>query len=233
MKKQILVALGVVALLALILVPLGIAQFGKTPSTIATTTEDAAVQTTGGSSQSVFDDSRSNSVLENVLDSTTNVDADEADAIAQALFEGTTDRIEQAIEDGVLVWKVRITADGQEANVRIDADTGEIVRYRVEDAIGSEFEFRDDSFDDSFDDSLDDNSNDGALESVVDSTTPISSDEAISIALAEFEGTVDRVEQEFEDGILVWNVRIDRSGDVEADIRIDAQTGDIVRFRIK
>lgn len=64
---------------------------------------------------------------------------------------------------------------------------------------------------------------------VVDSA--ISRDQAIVAAQARFAGTVGRVEQETEDGVLVWKVRIVSAEGVRADIEVNATTGEITRFK--
>lgn len=59
----------------------------------------------------------------------------------------------------------------------------------------------------------------------------ISVDEAIKIALNEFPGEVDDVDLEREDGRLIYEIEIER-GDKEAEIEIDAYTGEVILIEI-
>ncbi len=59
----------------------------------------------------------------------------------------------------------------------------------------------------------------------------ISKEEAIRIALEQFSGTVDDVDLEEENGRLVYEIEIER-GDLEADIEIDAYTGEVIVMEI-
>lgn len=61
--------------------------------------------------------------------------------------------------------------------------------------------------------------------------TVISQDEAINIALAQFSGEVDDVDLDEEDGRLIYEIEIER-GDLEAEIMIDAYTGEIIIMEI-
>ena len=67
---------------------------------------------------------------------------------------------------------------------------------------------------------------------IVNPSSSVTQSEAIAIAQAVFSGTVDRVEQEFEDGVLVWKVRLNASNGEEADVIIDAETGEILRVKM-
>src|SRR5699024_2179135 len=59
----------------------------------------------------------------------------------------------------------------------------------------------------------------------------ISIEEAKRIALAEFSGEIDDIELDTEDGRLIYEVEIER-GDKEAEIEIDAYTGEILLIEI-
>lgn len=64
---------------------------------------------------------------------TTEVSFDEAKATALAEFPGATiNRVRLEEEDGVLVWRFRLTStDGNESRVEVNAQSGEIVRIDV------------------------------------------------------------------------------------------------------
>jgi uncharacterized membrane protein YkoI len=45
--------------------------------------------------------------------------------------QGTVDRVETGIEDGIFVWKIRIISDGVRTDVRIEDATGKIIRVET------------------------------------------------------------------------------------------------------
>lgn len=61
--------------------------------------------------------------------------------------------------------------------------------------------------------------------------TAINREQAIEIARGQLNGAVERVEQEVEDGILVWKVRIANDTGVRTDIQVNTNTGEIVRIK--
>lgn len=71
------------------------------------------------------------------------------------------------------------------------------------------------------------------VEGIISDNTSVNINEAIEIAKGLAPGTVDRVEQEIEDGKIVWKVRIFQSNGARADIRIDAETGNVTRRRLR
>ncbi|PRO65957.1 PepSY domain-containing protein [Alkalicoccus urumqiensis] len=60
---------------------------------------------------------------------------------------------------------------------------------------------------------------------------PLTEEEAGAIALEEFPGTIDDIDRGEEDGRLVYEIEIE-SGDRDADIWIDAYTGEVLRVEI-
>jgi|GEM_PF-2913790 len=146
------------------------------------------------------------------------ISQDQAIVIAQARFAGTVGRVEQEMEDGILVWNIRITnTDGVRADISVNAGTGEIVRFKSENVDTKE---------------NDENENeDGDHASTV---TEVTKDEAIAIAKGKLDGDVIKTQLEGEDGVQVWNVRIvNTTTSQRADVRINATTGDVIRLRIR
>lgn len=145
-------------------------------------------------------------------------------AIDKALerFAGTVGRVEQDVEEGVSVWKIRIVnAEGVRADIEVSVETGAIVRFKTEDA---------DERQSNEDEDKDEH------QTSVSGQTEVTRDEATAIAQGKLGGDLEKIELESEDGILVWNVRIvktDGAVVTRADIRIDAATGDIIRFRVR
>jgi len=58
----------------------------------------------------------------------TNLTQEEAINIALGVAKGDVDRIETEIEDGKLLWKIRIISDGTRTDVRIEDATGKVIR---------------------------------------------------------------------------------------------------------
>lgn len=94
------------------------------------------------------DDSNSSSAT------TTNlITAEKAAEIAVSEVNGTVEEIEQELEHGRMEYKVELNTSTGEAEVRIDAETGKVVRVERDD---------DDDKDDSRDDDDDSKTDDGA-----------------------------------------------------------------------
>ena len=60
------------------------------------------------------------------------IDATEAIAIAQKEFSGTVTDLELEEEDGRYIYEIEIKANGEEAELEIDAMTGEIIVIEIE-----------------------------------------------------------------------------------------------------
>lgn len=75
--------------------------------------------------------------VEGIISNNTSVDINEAIEIAKRLAPGAVDRVEQEVEDGKIVWKIRIfQSNGTRADIRIDAETGNVTRGRFRDVGG-------------------------------------------------------------------------------------------------
>ncbi|KIL46776.1 PepSY domain-containing protein [Jeotgalibacillus soli] len=131
---------------------------------------------------------------------------EEAKEIAVAKYGGYVESIELERENRVQVYDIDIENDGIEYDIDLDAYTGEFLKVKEE---------RDDDDDDK-------QTGENALTDDV-----ITQDEAISIALKAAPGTVVRVELDEDDGRIKYEIEI-KTTDGEADIEIDAHTGDIL-----
>ncbi|PYZ98118.1 hypothetical protein CR205_05850 [Alteribacter lacisalsi] len=106
--------------------------------------------------------------------------------------------IERNDDDGRPVYHVTVAEEGGTGMFELDAVTGDILSYTVE-------------------------------EENQQAEGPISEQEAINIALNEFQGEVDDVDLEQKDGRLVYEIEIENdSTGIEADFIIDAYTGEIL-----
>ncbi len=147
-----------------------------------------------------------------ILDTTTEININEAMSIAQGAASGTVGRVEQEMEDGRIVWNVRVTAsDGTRTDVRIDAETGNVIRTRTGNAEARE--------------RIDDDA--------ASADSKISQSRAIEIAKGLNSGNVENAELEAEDGRLAWKVRLVAADGTRMDVRIDAETGNVIRLRVK
>ena len=63
----------------------------------------------------------------------TNLTREEAIDIAMDIATGDVDRIETEIEDGKLIWKIRIISNGTRTDVRIEDATGNVIRVDIDD----------------------------------------------------------------------------------------------------
>jgi uncharacterized membrane protein YkoI len=63
----------------------------------------------------------------------TNLTQEEAINIAMDVAEGDVDRIETEIEEGKLVWKIRIVSNGTRTDIRIEDATGKVIKTDTND----------------------------------------------------------------------------------------------------
>ncbi|MBM7094285.1 PepSY domain-containing protein [Bacillus sp. H-16] len=112
--------------------------------------------------------------------------------------DATILEVEQREEEGRAIYHVTVDQEGGTGTFELDAVSGEVLLYTQE-------------------------------EDEPEQQEPISEDEAIEIALREFQGEVDDVDLEQKDGRLVYDIEIENDDtDVEADIIIDAYTGEVI-----
>lgn len=152
----------------------------------------------------------------------------EVEKLVTAQYPGTITELELEKENRRLVYEIEIESDGVEYDLKVDADTGEILKM--------EKDFRD------VDD--EDDRNDISEEVVVageekvkapnEKTTKdtfIGENKAIEIALAKFPGKVEDVELDEDDGRYIYEIEIENN-DRDAEFEIDAKTGKILEMKI-
>lgn len=93
-----------------------------------------------------------------------------------------------------------LRTDGTGAEVRVNLRTGEADRVRDED-----------------------------LDTEEQTAPAVSATDAMTIALEEAGGSIDDMELDTEDGIRVWEVKVISDGNEEFEIRIDADSGEVLR----
>lgn len=160
---------------------------------------------------------------DHIFDPNTEISRDEAIDIARNYAAGALIEAEQGYEHGVLVWEVKLLDGTAIREVKVNANTGAIVDLDGDD------DRDDDSGDDTEEDVGDDSSDNGIFEEIIDNNTIVTGQDAINIAKAAVNGAVERIEQGYEDGILVWKVRL-IDGSIEREVYINAETGEITRI---
>lgn len=161
-------------------------------------------------------------------------------------YPGEIMEIEQETEFNRPVYEVEIKTEDREYDIKLDGKTGEILNISETPIKDKEKADNENKNNTAKEEKLEDNtSNDKPKEVVIkekgdeqsqqenDKTKEviISYEEAKRIALAEFSGEIDDIELDTEDGRLIYEVEIER-GDKEAEIEIDAYTGEIILIEI-
>jgi uncharacterized membrane protein YkoI len=154
----------------------------------------------GSGSSLVSDVDHDGSIPEN------NVTLSEQEAIdiATAEANGTVDEVELENEDGVPVYEIKlVTTSGSETEVAVHADDGIVLETESEDEGMDE-------------------------DSISESNVTLSEQEAIDIATAEANGTVDEVELETEDGAPVYEVELVTANGSETEVAVHADDGTVL-----
>ena len=110
-----------------------------------------------------------------------------------------------------MVYEIEVlSTDGIEQEVKVDAQTGEVVRVEVDDEENEE---------------KDDAQNQAELAK----QAKITEDEAINAALEKVPGTVNKVELEDENGTIVYEIEVLSTDGTEQEVKVDAQTSDVIK----
>ncbi|AJD89610.1 hypothetical protein JMA_02930 [Jeotgalibacillus malaysiensis] len=149
------------------------------------------------------------------------ISVEEAKEKALAEYDGVVESIELEKKRDGYVYDIDIDDGDMDYDLDIDASNGEILRVEEE---------RDDDDDDDDDNVSSSNSNGTAGSST--SEDLISQEEAVEIALAEVEGTLESVELDDDDGRAIYEVEINTGtgDDDDAEFDIDAVTGEILEM---
>jgi len=100
-----------------------------TETEIETILETITETITETETETVVETSTETDVVPSTSD--TNLTQEEAINIAMGVSQGDVDRIETEIEDGRLIWKIRIISNGSRTDIRIDDLTGEVIRVET------------------------------------------------------------------------------------------------------
>lgn len=145
------------------------------------------------------------------------ISVEEAKEKALAEYDGVVESIELEKKRDGYVYDIDVDNGDMDYDLDMDASNGEILRVEEE---------RDD--DDDSDDNVISTNSDGTAGST--SEDYISQEEAVEIALAEVEGTLESVELDDDDGRAVYEVEINTGSGDDAEFDIDAVTGEILEM---
>ena len=136
-------------------------------------------------------------------------------------------------EDGVLVYEFDIETPGSgHREVRVDATSGVIVQNKHEEGVVSDAAHRTESAVRTIGDDVS-NTADRVFghDEIARMNLRISEPQARRIALRETHGgTVKDVDLKREHGVIVWDVEVDTPGKGHDDVRIDANTGAVLKL---
>lgn len=132
--------------------------------------------------------------------------------LVESQYSGQITELEMDKEFNKVVYEVEVQDNGVEYDVKLDGDTGEVLKEKQKE-------------------DLDDQSELKVKEKVTENDDIISDEEAKEIALQEFDGTVTDFELDEDDDRLIYEIEV-RNNNQEADFEIDAVTGDIYEQEI-
>ena len=146
MKRDLFKIMTLVILLAFLMVFVVISCKGKTTETTQECSQGSIAETSSGAATVSDTTAASSSSAETTVPGSTSESSStqttattsngqeakltqqQAIEIALTAASGTVDRVETEIEHGKLVWKVRLISNGTRTDVRIDDETGKIIR---------------------------------------------------------------------------------------------------------
>ena len=133
---------------------------------------------------------------------------------------GTVNKVELEDEDGTIVYGIEIVSeDGSQQDVKIDAQTGKVVKVEADDKEENGKE--------------NDEENDGQNQAELAKQAKITEEAATKTALEKVPGTVNKVELEDEDGHVVYDVEINAKDGSKQSVKVDAQTGKIIKVELE
>jgi len=161
-------------------------------------------------------------------------------------YPGEITDVKQETEFKHAVYQVKITGDKKEYSLKLDGDNGDVLDIKEKpikkeqakkEADKKQGDKKSTDKSDKKDKQKDktDKKKEQTNEKEPESESKkavISTKEAGEIALKEFSGEIDEIELEEEDGRLIYEVEIER-GEQEAEIEIDAYTGEIIVIEIE
>ena len=167
--------------------------------------------------------------------------SEEIDDIVTSQYPGTITEMELEKDSNQVIYEVEITEDGKEYELKLDGNTGEVLKIKEKEMVKKQTDNIDqhpkkkqaqqqanDQVDQKNQSQSETNENrPDQQDKRNQQKTVIDADEAVQIALKEFSGTVESVELDEDDHRLIYEVEIE-AGDEEAEVEIDAYTGEVL-----
>lgn len=167
--------------------------------------------------------------------------SEEIDDIVTSQYPGTITEMELEKDSNQVIYEVEITEDGKEYELKLDGNTGEVLKIKEKEMVKKQTDDTDqhpkkkqaqqqanDQVDQKNQSQSETNENrPDQQDKRNQQKTVIDADEAVQIALKEFSGTVESVELDEDDHRLIYEVEIE-AGDEEAEVEIDAYTGEVL-----
>lgn len=178
--------------------------------------------------------------------------ADEIEQLVTEQYPGTI--TDTKLDEGLnkVIYDVSVTNDRKEYHLKLDGNTGEILKLEDKGLVNKEQmavddqdktekkvnniekkqEKTDDKKTEKIEEDKKEQKEEKKKEPKPEQKTVIDAQEAINIALKEFPGTVDSYELDDDDGRLIYEIEIESSKG-EAEFEIDAYTGEILVIDIE
>ncbi|MFD1038346.1 PepSY domain-containing protein [Virgibacillus byunsanensis] len=180
-----------------------------------------------------------------------NLSTDEIREMVKAQYPGTITELELEKRSNKAIYEVEVESNGKEYELKLDGNSGEILNLKETDTSkkasntkeeSSNVTMDDDNKDDDSSDTDDktnkqdddntSNENKENSQGVPSKKVVIDVNKAKEIALAEFSGTVKEMDLDDDDGRLIYEIEI-RKGNREAELDIDAYTGEVLVLEIE
>lgn len=153
--------------------------------------------------------------------------AEEASEKAEERYPGKVTEIELSEKGSRTVYEMELEGPDGEYEIKMDANTGEILKVEQERRSEQQKADMDDMRKDD-----DEQKTDAGGQGQVNSKKRIGYNEAKQIALKKFNGKIKEIEIDLDDGRLIYEVEI-RKGKQEAEFEIDAYTGEILFMSVE
>src|SRR5690625_1169197 len=171
---------------------------------------------------------------------------DEVENLISTQYPGTITEMELEKRNNRAIYEIEIVNDGMEYELKVDGNSGEIVKLNEKRIAAKQKENTQTETIDLEQEKQKAQENDDQEKSTKETKvekkqttstekknkkTVLDAKEAIAIAQKEFPGTVTDVELDEDDGRLIYEIEIKANGE-EADFDIDAMTGEIIVIEI-
>lgn len=158
----------------------------------------------------------------------------EASQKVEERYPGKVTEVERENSGSRTVYEIELEGSNGEYEVKMDANTGEILkveqkRFLGEATTNKEEDRKDDA---NQSDDIADTAEDKHQEKQPQSKKQIGYDQAKKIALSKFDGKITEIELDEDDGRWIYEVEI-KNGKQEADVEIDAYTGEVLFLSVE